>query len=237
MINAQQIQQILFLDIETVSAHPEYQYLEEDWQSLWAEKTRFQRQDESPEEYYPKRAAIMAEFGKVVCISCAFLTNQNGLWELRVKSFASDDEFEILRDFAALLERLPNHRLCAHNGKEFDFPYLSRRMISNEVKLPGQLNNAGKKPWEVPHIDTMELWKFGDFKNFSSLKLLAALFNIPTPKDDIDGSMVGTVYWQQNDLNRIKTYCEKDVYTLVRVFLKITQANIPSDFEVINNDR
>lgn len=235
MISAQEAQKILFLDIETVSQNAGFSELDTNWQGLWAEKTRFQRQEESPEDFYPKRAAIIAEFGKVVCISCAFLSNQNGHWELRMKSFADDEEFILLRDFANLLERLPNYRLCAHNGKEFDFPYLSRRMLSHDLKLPGQLNNAGRKPWEIPHIDTMELWKFGDYKNFTSLKLLAAVFNIPSPKDDIDGSQVGAVYWEEQDLNRIVKYCEKDVVTLVKVFLKITQASIPLEFELVNN--
>lgn len=235
MISLQQIQQVLFLDIETVSSEAEFENLSPEWQQLWADKTRFQRQEESPEGFYPKRAAILAEFGKVVCISCGFFTLQNGHWEFRIKSFADEDELMLLGQFAQLLERLPNYRLCAHNGKEFDFPYLSRRMIAHEIKLPGQLNNAGKKPWEVPHIDTMELWKFGDYKNFTSLKLLAAMFGIPSPKDDIDGSMVGSVYWQEKDLNRIRMYCEKDVITLAKVFLKITQVEMDADFEVINN--
>lgn len=236
MISAQEVQRILFLDIETVSQQAEFTELNTDWQALWADKTRFQRQEESPEEFYPKRAAIMAEFGKVVCISCAFLSNQNGHWELRMKSFADDEEFNLLRDFAALLERLPNYKLCAHNGKEFDFPYLSRRMLCHGLQLPGQLNNAGRKPWEIPHIDTMELWKFGDFKNFTSLKLLAALFGIPSPKDDIDGSQVGQVYWEEQDLDRIVKYCEKDVVTLVKVFLRISQANISADFQLVSSN-
>lgn len=235
MISLAQIQQILFLDIETVSAEAEFEGLSPEWQGLWADKTRFQRQEETAEEFYPKRAAIMAEFGKVVCVSCGFFTLQNGHWEFRIKSFADPEEVVLLQDFAHILERLPNFRLCAHNGKEFDFPYLSRRMISQGIKLPGQLNTAGKKPWEVPHLDTMELWKFGDYKSFTSLKLLAALFGIPTPKDDIDGSMVGSVYWEEGDLDRIRVYCEKDVLTLAKVFLKITQAEMDMDFEVIKN--
>lgn len=235
MIKAQDLQQVLFLDIETVSAHADFEQMSTEWQALWADKTRFQRQEESPEEFYPKRAAILAEFGKIVCISCGFFTNQNGHWEFRLKSFAGDEEKDLLMDFANLLLRLPNFKLCAHNGKEFDFPYLSRRMISLGITLPGQLNNAGRKPWEVPHLDTLELWKFGDYKNYTSLNLLAALFNIPTPKDDIDGSKVGEVYWQDQDLKRIEVYCEKDVITLAKVFLKITQADIPADFEVINH--
>lgn len=236
-MKANYIQQILFLDIETVSTKAKFEELSEEWQTLWAEKTRFQRsEEETAADFYPKRAGILAEFGKIVCISCGFFTNQNGQWEFRTKSFASEDEIELLLDFANLLERLPNHKLCAHNGKEFDFPYLSRRMIIHKVKLPGQLNNAGKKPWEVPHLDTMELWKFGDFKNYTSLKLLAASFGIPTPKDDIDGSMVGPVYWEDNDLDRIRVYCEKDVLTLAKVFLRISQTEIPEDFQVISKE-
>lgn len=228
------LQQILFLDIETVSSKAKFEELNEEWQILWADKTRFQRaEDESPADFYEKRAGILAEFGQIVCISCGFFSNQNGVWEFRTKSFASDDESDILLHFANLLERMANFRLCAHNGKEFDFPYLSRRMIIHKIKLPGQLNNAGKKPWEVPHLDTMELWKFGDFKNYTSLKLLAASFGIPSPKDDIDGSMVGSVYWEEKDLDRIRVYCEKDVVTLAKVFLRISQAEISEDFELV----
>jgi uncharacterized protein YprB with RNaseH-like and TPR domain len=236
MITAQQIQQILFLDIETVSAHRDFEQLSTEWQGLWSEKTRFQRQEETPSDFYPKRAAILAEFGKIVCVSCGFFTLQNGHWELRIKSFSDDDEVLLLEQFSALLLRLTNFKLCAHNGKEFDFPYLSRRMLINGISLPGQLNNAGKKPWEIPHLDTLELWKFGDYKNYTSLKLLAAVFNIPTPKDDIDGSQVGAVYWEENDLDRIRVYCEKDVLTLAKVFVQITQSEIPLDFQLVQSD-
>jgi DNA polymerase elongation subunit (family B) len=110
--------------------------------------------------------------------------------------------------------------LCAHNGKEFDFPYLSRRMMVNGISLPAVLDNAGKKPWEVKFVDTLELWKFGDYKHYTSLELLAYLFGIPTPKDDIDGSMVAGIYYQEKDLPRIARYCEKDVLTIIRLLLK-----------------
>lgn len=215
---------ILFLDIETVRAKASFDELEQQWQQLWEEKTRFQRhEDESPGEFYSKRAAILAEFGKVVCISCGFFNRQGEERVFRLKSFFGDDEKQLLSEFADMLRKhFDNaYMLCAHNGKEFDFPYLSRRMIVNEIKLPNLLNTSGLKPWEVKHLDTMEMWKFGDYKNFSSVKLLAALFNIPTPKDDIDGSMVGQVYWEEKDLPRIVEYCQKDTLTVARIFLKM----------------
>lgn len=211
---------ILFLDIETVSLHPTYDELSNEWQKLWDEKTKWQRADDiSPAEYYEDRAGILAEFGKVVCVSLGYFRGSGADKEFRVKSLYNHDEKLLLSELSTLLsEHFGSFYLCAHNGKEFDFPYLGRRMVVHGIPLPGHLQLAGKKPWEIPHIDTMELWKFGDRKNFTSLKLLAALFNIPTPKDDIDGSMVGSVYWKDNDLKRIATYCEKDVITLARVY-------------------
>lgn len=216
-------EQILFLDIETVSQEEHFDALPEDWQALWDEKTQWQRAEQGPEEYYPQRAGILAEFGKVVCISCGILRQEGAGYKLRVKSFYGDDEEQLLKDFADLLSGpLKDYLLCAHNGKEFDFPYLCRRMLIKGITLAPLLDISGKKPWEVPFLDTLELWKFGDRKNFTSLKLLAAVFGIPTPKDDIDGSMVGAVYWQSHDLDRIMRYCEKDVLTLARVYLNIT---------------
>lgn len=226
------LSQILFLDIETASQFPEFQQMDEHWQNLWEEKTRFQRKEDSAEEFYPKRAGILAEFGKVICISCGFFTYHQDKPVLRIKSFGHSSEKQLLNSFAELLiNHAPGYTLCAHNGKEFDFPYLSRRMLVNGITLPEQLDTSQAKPWEVPHIDTLEMWKFGDRKNFTSLKLLAALFGVETSKDDIDGSIVGEVYWQENDLPRIQAYCEKDVVCLARVFLKISRSDI-EQFEV-----
>lgn len=229
---------ILFLDIETVSQQKDFSELPEAWQELWADKSKFSRQeDESPAEFYPKRAAIMAEFGKVICISCGYLCHQDGQRQFRVKSFASDDEKQILTDFAAVLENhFKDFLLCAHNGKEFDFPYLSRRMVAHGLKLPKSLNTSGLKPWEVPHLDTMEMWKFGDWKSYTSLRLLAALFDIPTPKDDIDGSQVGTVYWEERNLPRIVEYCQKDTVTVARIFLRMENRESLKDEEIVINN-
>lgn len=232
-------EKILFLDIETVSRFPDFEQMDESWQVLWDEKSRFARGEEvSAAEFYPQRAGIMAEFGKVICISCAFLARQGGRRQLRVRSFAGDDERKLLADFAELLDQhFRQHLLCAHNGKEFDFPYLSRRMLINGIKLPASLNTSGAKPWEIPHLDTMEMWKFGDRKNFTSLKLLTALFDIPTPKDDIDGSMVGEVYWVDKDLSRIVTYCQKDTISLARLYLKLEMEGDLTDEDIIIADK
>jgi DNA polymerase elongation subunit (family B) len=219
MLDKIEIDKVLFLDIETVPAYPTYSKAPKRLQSLWDKKAKLLIKDEkeTAKSIYP-RAGIYAEFGKIVCISVAFLRNE----QLYVKSFFSDDEKVLLEDFAELLNHhynRPNHLLCGHNAKEFDFPYIARRMLINRIKLPSILDMAGKKPWEIRHLDTMELWKFGDFKNYTSLDLLTAIFNIPTPKDDIDGSEVWSVYWKDKDLERIKTYCEKDTIAVVQIFL------------------
>ena len=214
------LSQLLVLDIETVPQFATYDEVPPPFRLLWEQKTQYQRKDETAEEYYP-RAGIWAEFGKIVCISAGIFTKENDTIGLRVKSFASDDECKILADFITLLNKQPNHLiLCAHNGKEFDFPYICRRTLINELCIPAQLRISGKKPREINHLDTMDLWKFGDYKNYTSLNLLAAIFNIPTPKDDISGSDVHWVYWKDNNLNRIKTYCQKDVITTAQLIMK-----------------
>lgn len=213
---------IIFIDIETVSAHNDYSGMSPEWQALWDKKAKsLTKGEDTPEQVY-ERAGIYAEFGRIVCIGVGFLRAYGGGYRFRVKSIYGHDEAEVLHEFASLLNsrfHSTQFLLCAHNGKEFDFPYIARRMMVNHIKLPLLLDFAGKKPWEVPHIDTMELWKFGDFKSFTSLNLLAHLFDIPTPKDDIDGSQVGEVYWKEGNLERIATYCQKDVITLARLFL------------------
>ena len=191
---------------------------------MWAEKTRWQRSNQqSPGEFYGLKAGVMAEFAKVICISVGYLYEKEGQHFFRIKSFYGDDEKAILEDLKLLLDEkfaTPKHYLCAHNGKEFDYPFLCRRMLVNGIQLPKILEISGKKPWEVRHLDTMEMWKFGDYKHYTSIKLLAALFGIPTPKDDIDGSQVSKVYWQDKDLERIKNYCQKDTLTVAQILLK-----------------
>jgi hypothetical protein len=220
------IYNILFLDIETVSQHPAFDQLEAGWQALWTRKAEMllrNKEAETIESIYG-RAGIYAEFGKIICISCGLMQGNGDEKKLVLKSFYGDEEAIILREFADMLRKWATDNtkyLCAHNGKEFDFPYLCRRMIVNGIAIPTVLHTPGRKPWEVNHFDTMELWKFGDFKNFTSLNLLAHTLGVPTPKDDIDGSMVGDVYWKENDLQRIVTYCQKDVITVAQVFLRL----------------
>jgi 3'-5' exonuclease len=217
---------ILFLDIETVPQFSSFDKADEAVQKLWERKAQNlkKQEDETPADIY-NRAGIYAEFGRIICISVGFIHLTEGKIFLRIKSFSGDDEPRLLSEFADLLNKSYSSnesKLCAHNGKEFDFPYLARRMVINRIALPSILNTAGKKPWEVNHLDTMELWKFGDFKSYTPLNLLAHVLGIPSPKDDIDGSMVWSVYWEEKDLERIVKYCEKDVEALVNVYLRMT---------------
>ena len=190
---------------------------------LWDKKSsHFRDEQETAADVY-NRAGIYAEFGKIICISVGLIVGQSGRYGFRVKSFYGDDEKILLSQFSQMLEKFAEKDqtyLCAHNGREFDFPFIIRRMLINRLSVPALLDVAGKKPWEVPFLDTMELWKFGSYKHFTSLNLLAHLFDIPTPKDDIDGSMVGSVYYQEEDLARIVRYCEKDTLAVAQLFLR-----------------
>lgn len=226
MIQNIPIGKVLFLDIETVPQFRVWSELSETEQKLWDKKTQWQRKEEiSAEDFYPERAGIIAEFGKIICISMGML-EKNGT--LKIKSFANDDEKKLLEEFGEVFNshRLQNIILCAHNGKEFDFPWIARRFLINGIEPPLPFQMFGKKPWEIPHLDTMELWKFGDYKSFVSLELLAHVFGIPTPKDDIDGSMVASIYYIEKDLQRIVDYCEKDVLTLANIFRRMRQEDI-----------
>ena len=218
------LQNILFLDIETVAQHASFEELDPTGQRLFEKKTAYQRRDGiSASEFY-ERAGIWAEFGKVVCISVAFLQNLDGRPGFVSKSFFGHDEKYILQQFKRLLQRSfdkKNHVLCAHNGKEFDFPYLARRMLINRISLPEILDLFGKKPWEVRHLDTMEMWRFGDFKQYTSLELLAYVFGIPSPKNELEGSAVNRQYHEKGDLRAIVAYCERDVMAVVRLYLSL----------------
>ena len=234
MLNEINIESVLFLDIETVPIVQSYGELPSVMQELWDKKALFIKKDESQSsaEVF-ERAGIYAEFGKIICISVGFVFSRKKVPFVRLKSFFGDDERKLLEDFGELLRKFGQRKgalMCAHNGKEFDFPYIARRMLVNGVALPNLLNVAGKKPWEVAFLDTMELWKFGDHKNYTSLHLLSTLFGIPTPKDDIDGSMVAEVYYVQQDLPRIVSYCEKDVLAIIQLLRKYRgEELIPSE--------
>ena len=232
------ITNVLFLDIETVPQYSSFDDAPKTLQDLWEKKAKFLIRDETetPDSIY-RLAGIYAEFGKVVCISCGYFSADR---KLRIKSFCGDEEKIVLTEFAELLSKFfskSDKLLCAHNGKEFDFPFLARRMVINNVPLPPVLNTQGKKPWEVNHLDTLELWKFGDYKSYTSLLLLATVLGVPTPKDDIDGSMVWDVYWNEKNLPRIVTYCQKDVLTIAQIFLRFRGEKIldESEVEMIDN--
>ena len=223
MLDKIDLTKILFLDIETVPEEEYFDELSPYRKELWAQKSAYQRGDEeSPEAFYG-RAGIWAEFGKIVCISVGYFVAQAEERNFRIKTFFGEEK-QLLLEFKELLDNhfnLSTHELCAHNGKEFDFPYIARRMIIHNITLPLKLNLFGKKPWEVPHLDTLELWKFGDYKHYTSLKLLTSVLGIPSPKDDIDGSEIFRVYYEENDIERIVTYCQKDTIAVAQIILRL----------------
>ncbi|HNV49423.1 MAG: 3'-5' exonuclease [Bacteroidales bacterium] len=234
MLKNLNLENVLFLDIETVPQYSCYEALPEKMKKLWDEKAsrlKYPDKSDTPEELY-LRAGIYAEFGRIICISAGYISGT----QFRIKSFYQTEEKELLSNFANLLNRhydTPNHLLCAHNGKEFDFPYIARRLLINGLSIPEILNLAGKKPWEVQHLDTMDLWRFGDYKSYTSLNLLTAIFNIPSPKDDIDGSMVYEIYWLKNDIDRIVAYCQRDTLAVAQLLLRYLGKPIIEDSQVI----
>lgn len=230
---------LIIIDIETVSEQSRYSELDEDWQKLWAEKTERSRPPElSAEDFYPMKAGVMAEFSKIVCISMGYFLREEQL-KMRVKSWFGHEEKNILNGFLDTMTRIQkntrNWHFAGHNIKEFDIPFICRRMLVNGIPIPSFLDFQNMKPWETNIVDTFQFWRFGDYKNYTSLKLLAAALKVPSPKDDIDGSMVGKVYWEDNDVNRIAVYCQKDVVTVANIFLRFNDMPLvhPDDVEVI----
>lgn len=250
MLQQIEIANVLFLDVETVSGHKSFDDLEPHMQELWSYKAphSLRRSGEALSEQeisdaYTEKAGIYAEFGKIVCISVGIVVrDKDQNLSVRLKSFAADDEKKVLGDFAELLNQYyqdpARQYICGHNIKEFDIPYICRRMVIHQVAHPAMLQLHGKKPWETKHLlDTLELWKFGDFKNYTSLKLLAGVLGFPSPKDDIDGSEVGRVYWEEEDLERIAVYCEKDVLATIQLLLKFMYMPLLTDEQVTFVDR
>lgn len=234
MIHKIPLENLVFFDIETVPATEEWEQLDPEMQQLWEEKTRYQRREEySAEEFY-QRAGIWAEFGKIICISIGYFNFKNGMRQLRITSLYGEEK-DLLQQLSNMLSghfKSPNYVLCGHNIKEFDIPYLCRRFLIHGLAMPEKLNLFGKKPWEIPHLDTMEMWKFGDYKSFTSLKLLTKILGVPSPKDDIDGSEVAQVFYKENDIDRIIRYCEKDVVAVAQVVLRFRGEEICTDDEI-----
>ena len=246
MIDQIDIFNTLFLDIETVSEQANFEDLSEDFQELWTLKCRqFTRQYDEPIDketaanLYVEKAAIFAEFGKIVCISVGIVhRDQQGKLVVRLKSFADESEKTLLQQFLQLIEQhygdINKHSICGHNIKEFDIPYICRRMVVNQLPFPNPLNLSAKRPWETKHlIDTLELWKFGDYKHYTSLNLLATVLNFPSPKGEMDGSQVGKVFWRENNLDKIAIYCEKDVLATIQLFLRYKRLPILEEDQVI----
>ncbi|MCX6238850.1 MAG: ribonuclease H-like domain-containing protein [Bacteroidia bacterium] len=216
---------VLFIDIETVPQYENLASVPENLQKLWTKKAgQIGKEGETADGLY-NRAGIYAEFGKIVCISAGKIFRKGRDRAYRVKSYSGDDEKVILQEFSEMLKGFmanPMHKLCAHNGQEFDFPFIARRMLINGLALPPILDIAGAKPWEIKDVmlDTLQLWKFGDYKHYTSLELLCNIFNIPTPKDDIDGSQVADIYYKTFDIQRIARYCEKDTFAIAQLILR-----------------
>lgn len=215
---------IIIIDIETVTAYPNYDAMPESWQVLWAEKSaKILPEGISVSDFYAQRAGVMAEFSKIICISMGYFNKEQNLY-LRIKSFCGHEEKNILEDFLATLKKIEsyNNKWCfaGHNIKEFDIPFLCRRLLVNGIKVPSFLDFQNMKPWETNIVDTFQYWRFGDYKNYTSLQLLAACLNVPSPKNDMSGSMVGNVYWKEKDLNRIVAYCQNDVVAVANILLR-----------------
>ncbi len=241
LLQKSKLDNILFLDIETVSEKAKYDDLDEDFQKLWSKKAKtllkYQNEEvteEAIKTIYEEKAAIYSEFAKIVCISAGYLRKKKKDFEIRIKSFYGSDESKILKDFADLIDKHfdepKKYFICGHNIKEFDVPFIGRRFLVNGIKLPDIFNLIGKKPWETKHLlDTLEMWKFGDYKSYISLDLLAKIMKVPSPKVNMDGSMVGKAYWEENRIEEIKDYCELDVVTSVNVFLRLNGNEVVED--------
>lgn len=224
MLNSILPENLFIFDIETVPGKKHYDDLAPELQKLFDDKVgRLRKEEEDKNEFYFSKAGIFAEFGKVVCISCGYIQKKEDEFILKIKTYKGDDEKLLLEEFSQTLQNVfkNNYFLCGHNIKEFDVPWLCRRFLINGLPLPSVLDIYGKKPWETNFIDTLELWKFGDFKHYTSLNLLTNILNIPTPKDKMDGSMVGAAYWNNNDLSGIAEYCGKDVVAVAHVIMRL----------------
>lgn len=229
-------EQLFIFDIETVSGVRHFEELSPDMQALFEDKVgRHREPGITPAEYYQAKAGIFAEFGKVIVISCGYLQKKGSGYQIKLKTFANHNEKVLLEEFAQTLINISknNYFLCGHNIREFDVPWICRRMLINGIPLPPCLDLYGKKPWEVNHVDTLDLWKFGDYKHYTSLHLLSTILGVPSPKDDIDGSMVGPIYWQQDDLNRIAKYCSKDVVAVAQVILRMKGEKLLGEEDIV----
>lgn len=232
------LENLILIDIETVPQHPDFDLLTDEWKQLWQEKTQRSLPDfTSAAEFYPQRAGVMAEFAKIICISIGYFTKQGNVLQLRLKSFYGDDEKVLLQNFVAVLNQIETKNnkwsFAGHNIKEFDIPFICRRLLVNGLSIPAYLDFQNMKPWDTNMVDTFQYWRFGDYKNYTSLKLLAAALGVPSPKDDIDGSMVAEVYWKEKNIERIAIYCQKDVVTTGNIILRFKKMELLKEEQVV----
>ncbi|MCS7005758.1 MAG: ribonuclease H-like domain-containing protein [Cytophagales bacterium] len=230
------LQNLLFIDIETVAQHPSFEEVDAIGKRLWEQKSFYINENFTPQDLYT-RAGIYAEFGKIICIGVAFfhLNKEKKELELRVKALSNKNEKELLTQFKELIGKFDEKklRLIAHNGKEFDFPYLSRRMIVNEIPLPVSLDLSGKKPWEIPHLDTLELWRFGDRKHYTSLELLAYCLGISAPQSELSKSLIHDTYYKEDNIPKIVENCINEVILIAQIFLKMNFMPLLSEHQII----
>lgn len=239
MLDSINLKQVLFIDIETVPQSPNFELLSENFRKHWEKKSAFFRDSNQTASEAYSRAGIYAEFGKIICISIGAIVGEKETLGFKLKSFFGYDEYDLLNRFAETIRNLEKEKqiiLCAHNGKEFDYPYISRRMLINGIKLPLTFDNSGKKPWEVVHMDTLELWKFGDYKHYTSLDLLTTIFNIPSPKTEIDGSMVAGVFYNEKNIEKIVKYCENDVLAVAQLIMRFKNLPLIDEDKIIKTD-
>jgi len=240
MLDHLHLENLICLDIETVPGFQVFSEMPEQLKELYLKKSeRLKQENETEEEQYFNHAGIYAEFGKVVCISIGIFRKEKDQLQLRMKSIFGDDEKKLLNEFSEILNKHYNKpdrfQFCGHNIREFDIPYLSRRLLINHLPLPVLLDISGRKPWEVNMIDTLQLWRFGDVKHFTSLKLLALILGIDSPKDDIEGKDVGRVYWKEKNLQRIVEYCQRDVITVAQLILRFKGVPLLGKQEIFVN--
>ncbi len=225
-MNTTSLNKYFVIDIETVPQSPDYTMLSNEWQRRWLQKiAKTIPESISPEDSYQQRAGILAEFGKIVCISIGcFHEDRNGELTFLIKSIYGDNEKVLLQSFLKasdkFCERKNGFLFAGHNIREFDVPYICRRLLINGLTLPHYLCLNDKKPWEVEMFDTLHWWRFGDYKNYISLDLLAGVMDVPTSKTDIDGSMVQHVYYKEKNLPRIAEYCQRDVEVVANLLLR-----------------
>jgi len=226
------INKLLFLDIETVgieedldSLHITFPHLSKMWGETGYDycKRRYPNEDLYSNEMFIKKAALLPEFGKIVCASVGFIS-PNG--QIKLDSFVGDEK-DILGNICELFNSVDKlgFKICGHNIKNFDLPYIGKKMLVHGITLPKILPTYNDKPWETKVVDTKEVWGFNSYIGLSSLDLICASLDVESPKNgDLKGDLLHQFYYsEKKDINKIKEYCEKDVEATIKLVKKITK--------------